>query len=287
MQWMKRSGTLALVVGSLLAGGCGGELEPESSEAADVTEARCGTEVPEAAELARVDARLAERSVRAMRAPGSVPVPTYIHVINKGSGTANGNIPDAVVRAQFDVIRNAFGDTPFAFNLMAITRTTNATWYVMQPGSSAERAAKTALRRGGKETLNLYIASPGGGLLGWATLPSSQASNPLNDGVVMLNTTLPGGTAVPYNEGDSTVHELGHWLGLNHTNQGCSVDDGVADTPRANGSSLGCTEGLDTCPGDPGLDPIHNYMGYTDDSCMSEFTPGQAARMDNMALIYR
>jgi hypothetical protein len=283
MQWMKRRYTLALIVGGLLAGGCGGDLEPETP---DVTGARCGTEAPEAAELARAEARLAERPVRAMRLPGSVPVPTYIHVIRRGTGTANGDVPDMVVRAQFDVLRNAFSGTPFAFQLMGITRTTNATWYTMTPGSSAERTAKAALRRGGKESLNLYLASPGQGLLGWATFPWTYASSPVNDGVVMLNTTVPGGPIAGYNEGDSTVHEVGHWLGLNHTQQGCSADDGVADTPRATASSV-CTDGLDTCPADPGPDPIHNYMGYTDDACMFEFTPGQSARMDSMALMYR
>ncbi len=288
IQVMKRSGTRALVVGSLMAWGCGGEdvaLEPGPAEVVEAA-SRCGTEEPGAAELARVAAD-SGRDVRAMRLPGTVRVPTYVHVIRKGTGIANGDVPDSAVRAQVDVLNAAFRNTPFYFELVSTDRTTHTTWYTMSPGTTAEKQAKQTLRKGGKESLNLYTAAPGGGLLGWATFPWSYASAPKNDGVVMLHSTLPGGTTAPYNLGDSTVHEVGHWLGLMHTQQGCTGDDGVSDTPNASLSSAVCTEGLDTCPADPGLDPIHNYMSNTDDACISEFTPGQAARMDTQALTYR
>jgi hypothetical protein len=67
----------------------------------------------------------------------------------------------------------------------------------MVSGSANEVAAKNALRRGGKGDLNIYTAKIGGGLLGWATYPSSYAGNPKYDGVVLLHSSLPGGTAVP------------------------------------------------------------------------------------------
>ncbi len=45
----------------------------------------------------------------------------------------------------------------------------------------------------------------------------------------------------------------------------------------------------DTCVGRPypGRDPIENYMDYTDDAYMFQFTAEQAARMDVMAQLYR
>jgi len=88
--------------------------------------------------------------------------------------------------------------------------------------------------------------------------------------------TLPDASFSPFNEGDTLIHEIGHWLGLQHTFEGgCSATgDRVADTPRERGPARGCPIGLDTCAS-PGLDPVTNYMDYTDDCCMFTFTSGQ------------
>ncbi|KDN49763.1 hypothetical protein RSAG8_01828, partial [Rhizoctonia solani AG-8 WAC10335] len=42
----------------------------------------------------------------------------------------------------------------------------------------------------------------------------------------------------------------------------------------------------DTCPGG-GPDPIHNYMDYSYDICMNQFTPGQFARIKEQVKQYR
>jgi len=212
----------------------------------------------------------------------------YFHVINKGSGIANGDVPDGQIADQMAILNAAYAGTGWSFNLVSTDRTTNATWYTMSPGSTAEAQAKAALRQGTAVDLNIYSANPGGGLLGWATFPSSYASAPSKDGVVLLYTSLPGGSAAPYNLGDTGTHEVGHWMGLYHTFQGgcAKTGDYVADTPAERSAAYGCPVGRDTC-NTSGVDPIINFMDYTDDSCMYQFTTAQDARMDSMFATYR
>jgi len=147
---------------------------------------------------------------------------------------------------------------------------------------------KRSLHLGTAEELNIYTLNVPGGLIGSATFPWDYAAHPRLDGISILYSALPGGTAVPYNEGDVAVHNVGHWLGLYHTFQGgCHTPgDSVSDTHEERDPNFACNLGRNTC-NDAGQDPIQNYMDYSDDACMFEFTPGQSARMDLQWSQYR
>ncbi|MBW2254617.1 MAG: zinc metalloprotease [Deltaproteobacteria bacterium] len=218
--------------------------------------------------------------------PFVAEIPVYFHVIHDG---AAGYLTPADITAQMDVLNEAYG-SDVTFTWAGTDYTGNEpSWFTMGYRTAAETEAKTALRDGGPNALNIYTANLGGGLLGWATFPTDYAGEPWRDGVVILYSSLPGGTAAPYDEGDTATHEVGHWLGLYHTFQGgCRGEgDSVTDTPAERSAAYGCPHGRDSCRKGGEPDPIYNFMDYTDDFCMDEFTDWQRDRMDAHWAAYR
>jgi hypothetical protein len=252
---------------------------------------KCGTLHPSLIERDFIDAEMQRAVSNVAGTSASVTggtINVYFHVITNGT---SGNVSDTMINSQINVLNAAYGPWGWQFNLAAIDRTSNSSWYTCS-GGTCETQMKTALRQGTADDLNIYANNMGGGLLGWATFPSSYASNPKNDGIVILSASMPGGSAAPYNLGDTATHEVGHWMGLYHTFQGgCQKNnDYVSDTPSEKSAAFGCPTGRDTCTrgaAGAGLDPIENFMDYTDDSCMDRFTAGQDARMDASFTSYR
>jgi hypothetical protein len=249
---------------------------------------RCGVVDPPRAVRAQIEAEIAPwMGLRNMTGAATVAIPVYVHVITSSTGA--GDVSDSRINAQINTLNSAYAAYGFSFGPVTIQRVANNTWYTMGYGSTAEKAAKTALRQGGADALNIYTANIGGGLLGWATFPSDYRRKPLMDGVVVLNESVNGGSAAPYNLGDTGTHEVGHWMGLWHTFQGgCNgKGDEVADTPAEASPAYGCPTGRNSCASKPGNDPITNFMDYTDDACMNTFSAGQGSRMNAMFATYR
>jgi len=105
------------------------------------------------------------------------------------------------------------------------------------------------------------------------------------------------------NLGRAAVHEVGHYLGLRHIwgdalaffgDDGCSVDDGIWDTPNASDQAgYVCDFNKNTCDGDNfgSLDDlpdmVENYMDYSPGACQNLFTHGQINIMRTVLEISR
>jgi Pregnancy-associated plasma protein-A len=243
-----------------------------------------------AADQARIERRMDRRIDR--RADGRLTVgaeiPVYVHVMLDEQG--NGDVTQKQINSQIAVLNKNFGggespdaaDTGFSFTLAGVDRYRNNTWH--RDGASSKYRSTT--RQGGANALNIWLVDFR--YLGIATFPWDYAQHADIDGIRVHFDSLPGGSIENFNLGETATHEAGHWLGLYHTFQGgCKPPgDEVDDTPFQASPTSGCPVGRDSCPA-PGLDPIHNYMDYSWDSCYTQFTPGQSQRMNDAWTAYR
>ncbi len=252
---------------------------------------RCATYEPSAEEQASVASALKAYALQygANAVGGQIKVAW--HVIYFGS---SGNIPQSQIDASIAELNKAYSgfyggvNTGYTFVLASVDRTSNRKWFGVTPQTGTETQMKNALAIDPAHRLNVYSAKPGQNLLGWAYFPNSFPETDKRHGVVIHYGSVPGGYLAPYNLGGTLDHEVGHYLGLYHTFQGgCAAPgDYVDDTAPEATATSGCPGGKDTCAGG-GVDPIHNYMDYSDDACYTEFTGGQDARMDVMVPTYR
>ncbi len=248
----------------------------------------CATTRPNHYQIKRNDERIAR--FRPLAPPDRLEI--AIHFVHITNGLA-GQIGQEQRVKQVEVLNIAFNPHRvfFTYDEDEVIYEDNLDWYNMDHGGSEERIAKESLQKDPEQFLNFYTAGIAGGLLGWATFPWEIDGDPVRDGVVILDESLPDGNAAPFNLGQTATHEIGHWLGLYHTFQGgCGgYGDHVSDTPAHSAPNFGTPEAgnpYNACEDDE-FAPIHNYMNYVDDEWMSEFTELQENRIWNHLQIYR
>lgn len=194
----------------------------------------CATREMTSAELT---AKESKRRVASIQRPFNfkIDIPVLFHVIHDG---VDGYLTEERLRAQVKVLTDAFSgatarhdgtqnadasDTGVTFrfagarykNIRDPSGTVPTSWFRddCSPGSG-ERRIKAALAETPDRVINVYTCEPNGGVLGWiSAFPDELPESDAEHGVFLLHSSLPGGGAVPYNFGDTAVHEIGHYLG--------------------------------------------------------------------------
>ena len=232
-------------------------------------------------------------------------IPVVVHVIERTNGT--GAMTDARVHSQIEILNEDFqamagtngaggNDAQIEFYLATedpngdpttgITRSVNNTWFNDGGGYYNTLAWDT------NRYLNIY-SNGGGGALGYVPdLPQGGIAGSNSDRVVILYSTFGRNAPFnPYHLGRTVTHEVGHYFGLYHPHDfGCGSSscytsgDRICDVNDTSSPTSGCPGSRNSC-GSPA--PIHNYMDYSDDICMNQFSPEQNNRMRCSLLTYR
>jgi predicted Zn-dependent protease len=228
----------------------------------------------------------------------NVEVPVAFHIIiNSRREGLQGNMVGRI-NDQIQLMNTVYKPFNIQFRPVSIDTTVNDTWFTRASyytDTVALQQMTSRLSKTPERVMNVYILSSE--VLGEATYPWYSGNGTSADYVVINYNTLAGGPDSffegMYKEGKTLVHEAGHYLGLLHTfeggnfacnaappHDGCTIGDQVDDTPsQLVCYFVGCDENADSCPTEPGKDPVKNYMGYNPDACMTEFTKGQGDRL--------
>lgn len=233
-----------------------------------------------------------------------ITVPVVIHIVYN---TEADKFSKQFVRTQIGVLNNAFkgvnkdlskvperfnkskaGDTGIRFDLRQIIfKETDVEMFDINDFSQVNVRKSS---KGGSDPrdpvnkLNIWVANIGE--FAGAAFQPADGQAPEDDGVMISNTAFGvfSSDSNPLNRGRTLVHEVGHYLGLEHPwgddsigPTGCRTDDGVGDTPNSARPYLGIpVHPQESCGS---IDMFMNYMDFCDDKALLMFTKGQTKRM--------
>jgi len=200
---------------------------------------------------------------------------------------------------QISILNVVFAAINIEFELGQVSNYTNDEWHL---GFASNEPADQQYDQYFEDMINNLPLNPnqlnviinGCDLLGQANFPFENTYRTKYDHIILNRNSLDG--KLNYNtlmEGDTLIHEMGHYFGLYHTfhstagndcaispYDGCSEGDFVDDTPPQRFCHYVDCGVIDTCSHDNRPDDVENYMGYNPDQCMNKFTYGQYIRME-------
>lgn len=238
---------------------------------------------------------------------GTYRIPVVVHVIQNSSGS-QGFISEACVIDQIETLNEDFNAIPGSLGgagyeckiefflaevdpqgnpTNGITYSQNTTWF--NDGGSYYNSLAWDTRR----YMNVYTNTAGGALGYVPALGCANIDGSLADRVVILYQAFGNCASIgSYNRGRTLTHEVGHYLGLEHTFAGgCSSASGCAtngdlicDTNPQQSPTSGCSSSSSCGQSHNNQD---NYMDYSVDLCFNNFTQQQQLRMRCILEHYR